>query len=68
MSSCQRAEYAQVASHESLVSLWEGYADPGAWLVLLWSALGPGALAAYLQTRVSTFQIPPCRLYVLLTK
>ncbi|KAK9908711.1 hypothetical protein WJX75_001852 [Coccomyxa subellipsoidea] len=40
-----------VASHESLVSLWEGYADPGAWLVLLWSALGPGALAAYLQTR-----------------
>ncbi|BDA41739.1 hypothetical protein COCOBI_02-5320 [Coccomyxa sp. Obi] len=41
----------QVVSHESLVTLWEGYADPAAWLVLLWSALGPGALAAYLQTR-----------------
>ncbi|CAL8460827.1 g358 [Coccomyxa elongata] len=41
----------QVVSHESLVALWEGYADPAAWLVLLWSALGPGALAAYLQTR-----------------
>lgn len=42
----------QAVSHESLLSLWAGYADPAAWLVLLWSALGPGALAAYLQTMV----------------
>ena len=29
--------------------LWRGYQEPAAWLALVWSALGPGALAAYLQ-------------------
>lgn len=46
----------QVVSHEALLGLWQGYADPAAWLVLIWSAVGPGALAAFLQTQVS----PPC--------
>ncbi|CAK0743539.1 hypothetical protein CVIRNUC_001478 [Coccomyxa viridis] len=31
--------------------LWQGYQEPAAWLALVWSALGPGALAAYLQTQ-----------------
>ena len=43
----------QVVSHEMLRSLWGGYASPAAWLVLAWSALGPGALAAFLQTQVA---------------
>lgn len=32
--------------------LWQGYREPAAWVALIWSALGPGALAAYLQTQV----------------
>lgn len=36
-----------------LANLWEGYADLAAWLVILWSAVGPGALAAFLQTQAS---------------
>ena len=32
--------------------LWRGYREPAAWIALVWSALGPGALAAYLQTQV----------------
>ncbi|CAL5219340.1 g1154 [Coccomyxa viridis] len=31
--------------------LWRGYREPAAWIALVWSALGPGALAAYLQTQ-----------------
>ena len=34
--------------------LWQGYREPAAWIALVWSALGPGALAAYLQTQVLT--------------
>jgi hypothetical protein len=44
----------QVVSHEMLRTLWGGYASPVAWLVLAWSALGPGALAAFLQTQVTS--------------
>ncbi len=47
----------QVVSHEPLSRLWEGYREPAAWLVLVWSAVGPGALAAYLQTQVG--RLPP---------
>ncbi len=54
----------QAASGRPLVSLWEGYADPAAWLVLLWSAVGPGALAAFLQTQ-ATQPIYPCQLLLL---
>jgi hypothetical protein len=36
--------------------LWQGYGEPAAWLALIWSALGPGALAAYLQTQVGARQ------------
>eukprot|EP00873_Tetraselmis_striata_P016737 jgi/Tetstr1/437001/TSEL_002740.t1 len=33
-----------------LLSRWESYNDPACWLWVVFSALGPGALAAYLQT------------------
>lgn len=32
--------------------MWEGWANPVAWVVLAWSAVGPGALAAYLHVKV----------------
>ncbi len=38
---------------QPLSSLWEGWAEPGAWAILLYLALGPGVLGAYLQVRVS---------------
>lgn len=38
--------------------LWQGYAEPAAWVALVWSALGPGALAAYLQTQVQIAPLP----------
>ena len=44
----------QEVSHESIAGLWEGIAQPTAWLLVFWSALGPGALAAFLQTQVSS--------------
>uniref|UniRef100_A0A061R8Z7 Drug metabolite transporter superfamily n=1 Tax=Tetraselmis sp. GSL018 TaxID=582737 RepID=A0A061R8Z7_9CHLO len=34
----------------SLASRWENYTDPTCWLWVVFSALGPGALATYLQT------------------
>lgn len=38
---------------EPLSSLWPGASSsPGAWAVLLWSAAGPGALAAFLHAKV----------------
>lgn len=33
--------------------LWPGWQNPAAWLAIVWSALGPGALVAYLQSQVS---------------
>ena len=32
-------------------ALWPGWRDPAAWAVILWSAVGPGALAAYLHVK-----------------
>ena len=43
----------QVASGQPITALWAGYADPLAWGAILWASLGPGALAAFLQTQVS---------------
>ena len=42
----------QVASGQPITALWAGYADPLAWGAILWASLGPGALAAFLQTQV----------------
>ena len=42
----------QAVSGLPLSGLWLGYRNPAAWAVLVWSALGPGALAAFLQTQV----------------
>ena len=42
----------QVASGQPITALWQGYADPMAWGAILWASLGPGALAAFLQTQV----------------
>jgi hypothetical protein len=36
----------------SLETLWPGYSSLAAWLLLTYSAIGPGALAAVLQTYV----------------
>ncbi|KAL7555226.1 hypothetical protein ACHAWF_018881 [Thalassiosira exigua] len=36
---------------ESLASLWPGWANPAAWLLLAYSAVGPGAVADLLQQR-----------------
>jgi len=44
-----------VASGQPVAALWQGYADPLAWGAILWASLGPGALAAFLQT-----QVRPC--------
>jgi hypothetical protein len=38
---------------QPLSDLWPGYSQPLTWVVLLWSALGPGALAAYFHVKVS---------------
>jgi hypothetical protein len=37
-----------------LVTLWKGYNNIGAWALIVYSALGPGAMAALLQTVVRT--------------
>ena len=41
-----------MASGQPISALWAGYADPLAWGAILWASLGPGALAAFLQTQV----------------
>eukprot|EP00192_Tetraselmis_astigmatica_P004521 CAMPEP_0117660632 /NCGR_PEP_ID=MMETSP0804-20121206/7070_1 /TAXON_ID=1074897 /ORGANISM="Tetraselmis astigmatica, Strain CCMP880" /LENGTH=436 /DNA_ID=CAMNT_0005467371 /DNA_START=375 /DNA_END=1685 /DNA_ORIENTATION=- len=41
---------ADVSLGQSLVSRWENYTDITCWVCVVFSALGPGALAAYLQT------------------
>lgn len=48
------AAWGALGQGESVSSLWPGYASPEAWAVLLWSAAGPGALAAYLHAKVSS--------------
>lgn len=37
---------------QPLEGLWEGWRNLGSWAVLAWSAVGPGALAAYLHVKV----------------
>lgn len=49
----------------SLTELWEGGLQPQAWLLVLWAALGPGALAAFLQTQVSKQLNPLLRIYLM---
>lgn len=39
----------------TVTGFWEGIAEPQAWLLVLWAAVGPGALAAFLQTQVQYF-------------
>ncbi|GMH32627.1 hypothetical protein BSKO_00461 [Bryopsis sp. KO-2023] len=39
-----------VMDGKPIVTLWAGYGDWRAWLILIWTALGPGALATFLQT------------------
>ena len=46
-----RCDGAQVTSGQPITALWAGYADPLAWGAILWASLGPGALAAFLQTQ-----------------
>lgn len=45
--------YQRAQSGQGVASLWEGVGQPFAWLLVVWSALGPGALAAFLQTQVT---------------
>lgn len=47
-----------MANGKPIVDLWQGYADPMAWVAILWASLGPGALAAFLQTQVLTYAWP----------
>ena len=42
-----------LAGGGNLREFWEGISEPQAWLLVLWAALGPGALAAFLQTQAS---------------
>ena len=46
--------HVQARTPQGPALLWQGYQEPAAWIALVWSALGPGALAAYLQTQVLT--------------
>ena len=39
----------KVATHQSVLSLWAGFRNPVAWLVLLWPALGPWSTAEIAQ-------------------
>ena len=55
----------QMRAPQGASLLWQGYREPAAWVALIWSALGPGALAAYLQTQVCTQQQGRARLHAL---
>ena len=39
----------KVSTHQSVVSIWAGFRNPVAWLVLLWPALGPWSTAEIAQ-------------------
>ena len=41
---------------EPLAQLWPNPGDPVAWAVIAYSAVGPGALAAYFHVKVSHFR------------
>jgi hypothetical protein len=59
-SGAARRGRAQVASGQPVAALWQGYADPLAWGAILWASLGPGALAAFLQTQARPLlRMPP---------
>lgn len=38
---------------------WQTFMQPELWLLILWSALGPGALAAFLQSKARPIHIVP---------
>lgn len=44
----------------SVIDFWQGWHQPQGWILVLWAALGPGALAAFLQTQVSTSCVRRC--------
>lgn len=46
------AAAALAAEGAPLSDLWPGYDNPLAWGIMIWSALGPGALAAFLHAKV----------------
>ena len=47
------AAVGMAANGDPLTDLWPGYASsPLSWGILVWSALGPGALAAFLHAKV----------------
>ena len=47
------AAVGMTANGDPLTDLWPGYASsPLSWGILVWSALGPGALAAFLHAKV----------------
>ena len=44
---------------------WSGWSNPWALLAIVWSALGPGALVAFLQSQVRRCDVLACRNYCL---
>ena len=46
------AAAALAAEGAPLSDLWPGYDNPLSWGIMIWSALGPGALAAFLHAKV----------------
>lgn len=43
----------QVAAGQPAAQLWPGWQRPEGWAIVLWAALGPGALASVLHVKVS---------------
>ena len=43
----------ELVTHGEAKQLWPGWQNLMAWLAITWSALGPGALVAYLQSQAS---------------
>lgn len=43
---------ALLAAGEPLTDLWPGWTNPVSWSIMVWSALGPGAAAAFLHAKV----------------
>jgi hypothetical protein len=46
------ASGSMLAAGDPISDLWPGYTNPVAWGVMIYSALGPGALAAFLHAKV----------------
>ncbi len=48
----------QIASGQPVAQLWPGWQRPEGWALVLWAALGPGALASVLHVKVSKVAAP----------